>query len=111
MEMDELVNMMKLNPDYSIKIHGHCNGNYDRRIIALGQSENYFNIEGSDEIPGSAKDLTKLRAEAVQSYLEKNGINRERSKIFSWGGSHMLVGETSSSARLNDRIEIEIMKD
>lgn len=32
-ELDELVNMMKLNPNYRIKIHGHCNGNYNKRLI------------------------------------------------------------------------------
>jgi outer membrane protein OmpA-like peptidoglycan-associated protein len=110
-EMDELVNMMQMNPGYEIKIHGHCNGNNNRRIIALGNPKNYFDIRGSDERPGSAKDLTELRAEAVQDYLIENGIDKGRMKTFSWAGNGMLVGETSSSSRLNDRIEIEITAD
>src|SRR5690606_21091599 len=110
-EMDQLVSMMKLNPEYKIKVHAHCNGNNDRRIIALGTPKNYFDIKGSNEIPGSAKQLTSMRAEAVVSYLSENGINADRIKTYSWGGTNMLVGETSSSARLNDRIEIEILND
>lgn len=111
-ELDELVNMMNLNPKYKIKIHGHCNGNYSKRkIIALGKPKNYFETRGSDEKNGSSKELSKLRAEAVQSYLMEHGIDKKRMEIFAWGGTNMLVGENSASARLNDRIEIEILED
>jgi outer membrane protein OmpA-like peptidoglycan-associated protein len=110
-EMDELVNMMKDNPGYRIKIHGHCNGNNTRKIIALGTEKNYFNVQGSDQRNGSAKDLSKLRAEAVQNYLIDNGVDRDRSTVYAWGGLNMLVPETSTSAKLNDRIEIEIQSD
>jgi outer membrane protein OmpA-like peptidoglycan-associated protein len=110
-EMGELVNMMKDNPNYKIKIHGHCNGNHTRKIIALGPDRNYFTIQGSDELNGSAKELSKLRAEAVQNYLEDNGVPKNRSTVYAWGGLNMLVPETSASAKLNDRIEIEIQAD
>ena len=110
-ELDELVTMMKDNPNYKIKIHGHCNGTYSRRIIALGPGKNYFNVSGSDERNGSAKELSKLRAEAVKSYLSDNEIAAERSEIYAWGALNMLVSETSTSAKLNDRIEIEILQD
>lgn len=107
-ELDELVSMMNDNPNYKIKIHGHCNGNNSRRIIALGPTKNYFAIQGSDERNGTAKELSKLRAEAVQTYLSDHGIAADRSEVFAWGAVSMLVPETSTSARLNDRIEIEI---
>ncbi|MCK6618027.1 MAG: OmpA family protein [Cyclobacteriaceae bacterium] len=111
-ELDELVNMMNLNPKYKIKIHGHCNGNYNKRkIIALGKSKNYFEMKGSDEKNGSSKELSKLRAEAIQSYLVEHGVDKKRTEVFAWGGTNMLVGENSASARLNDRIEIEILED
>jgi len=110
-ELDELVNMMTDNPGYEITIHGHCNGNNSRRIIALGENKNYFNNVGSDERNGSAKELSKLRAEAVRQYLEDNGIDKNRSQIYAWGALNMLVPETSKSAKVNDRIEIEIRKD
>jgi outer membrane protein OmpA-like peptidoglycan-associated protein len=67
-------------------------------------------MTGSNEIKGSAKELSRLRAEAVQTYLADHGVDAGRTELFAWGGSNMLVSETSTSAKLNDRIEIEIMK-
>jgi len=110
-ELDELVNLMKYNPAYEIKIHGHTNGNEKRKIIALGETRNYFDVKGSVEKNGTSKELSKDRAKAVREYLVEHGIARNRMDIMSWGGTNMLVKETSSSARLNDRIEIEILKD
>lgn len=110
-ELDQLVNMMTSNPNYKIKIHGHCNGNGSRKIIALGAEQHFFDMAGSNEIKGTAKELSRLRAEAVQIYLSEHGIDQSRSEIYAWGGLNMLVGENSTSAKLNDRIEIEILSD
>jgi len=110
-EMDELVNMMQDNPNYKIVIHGHCNGNHTRKIIALGSPKNYFSVSGSNEHTGTAKELSQLRAEAVQAYLEENGVDKNRSQVYAWGASNMLVPETGTSSKLNDRIEIEILQD
>jgi outer membrane protein OmpA-like peptidoglycan-associated protein len=109
-ELDQLVNMMNANPNYRIKIHGHCNGTNSRRIIALGPTKNFFDMKGSNEVKGTAKELSRLRAEAVQTYLADHGIDKARTELYAWGGLNMLAGETSTSAKLNDRIEIEIMK-
>lgn len=110
-ELDELVSLMKSNPAYEIRIHGHANGNQKRKIIGLGEVRNYFDVKGSKEKNGTSKELSKDRAEAVKDYLAEHGIERDRMDIMAWGGTNMLVKETSSSARLNDRIEIEILKD
>ena len=108
-DLDDLVNMMRLNPNYVIKVHAHCNGKESRKIIGLGDSNNYFDINGSIEKKGSAKDLTNLRGEAIRTYITTHGIAKERVKIFGWGGSDMLVDKNDPHARLNDRIEIEIL--
>lgn len=110
-DLDELVTMMKENPKFEITIHGHCNGKNDRKIIALSTSDGYFDIAGTEQIFGSAKKLSSLRADAVQAYLLKNGIEDKRIKTFAWGGSLMLAHAESTHAKLNDRIEIEIRKD
>src|SRR5688572_10619530 len=110
-ELDELVSMMSSNPNYQIKVHGHTNGNNKRKIIALGKDRNYFDMKGSDQKNGSAKELSKQRAEAVRDYLVEHGIEKSRMEIMAWGGTNMLAGETSASAKLNDRIEIEILED
>jgi outer membrane protein OmpA-like peptidoglycan-associated protein len=67
-------------------------------------------MKGSENKNGSAKELSKQRAEAVRDYLVEHGIEKSRMEIMAWGGTNMLVGETSSSAKLNDRIEIEILE-
>jgi outer membrane protein OmpA-like peptidoglycan-associated protein len=110
-ELDELVSMMQTNANYKIKIHGHANGNTKRKIIALGKNRNYFDVKGSNQKNGTSKELSKLRAEAVQEYLTTHGIDKKRMEIMAWGGTNMLVSETSPSAKLNDRIEIEILED
>lgn len=110
-DLDELVNLMMSNPNYVIRVHAHCNGKNSRKIIGLGDHNNFFDVAGSVEIKGSAKQLTNLRAEAVRTYLKIHGIDENRVKLFGWGGAEMLVDENDPHARLNDRIEIEILKD
>ncbi len=110
-ELDELVSMMSSNPGYKIKIHGHANGTAKRKIIALGKTKNYFDVKGSKQKNGSSKELSKERAEAVLDYLMERGVAEKRMEIMAWGGTNMLVSETSPSAKLNDRIEIEILED
>jgi outer membrane protein OmpA-like peptidoglycan-associated protein len=110
-DLDELVYMMKENPDYEITIHGHCNGKNDRKIIALNYSTSLFDIDNAHSIHGSAKLLSTLRANAVKDYLIRNNISERRIKIYAWGGKYMLADPKSSYAKLNDRIEIEIRKD
>lgn len=110
-DLDELVSMMHSNPYYEIIIHSHCNGKNKREIIALGPNKNYFDVTGSTTVNGSAKELTSLRAETIRSFLVDHGIDTSRTKIFSWGGSDMLVKGNSPQSNLNDRIEIEITRD
>jgi outer membrane protein OmpA-like peptidoglycan-associated protein len=103
--------MMKENPKYQITVHGHCNGKNDRKIIAMGDRQGFFDITASKLIYGSAKTLSNLRAEAVRDYLIQHDIEENRIKTFAWGGRYMLTDPEGSYAKLNDRIEIEIRKD
>lgn len=110
-DLDELVAMMNENPNYVVKIHAHCNGKSSRNAMLLNPEGNYFETTGAAQAKVSAKELTKLRAEAIKSYLTQKGISADRIKTYGWGGSEMLVKENDPSSRLNDRIEIEILKD
>jgi outer membrane protein OmpA-like peptidoglycan-associated protein len=111
-DLDELVNLMLQNPNYVIRVHAHCNGKKSRKIMSLGQDNDYFNIQSAVEKSASAKALTNLRAEAVRDYLALHNIGGDRVKIYGWGGTEMLVDENDPNAqRLNNRIEIEILKD
>jgi outer membrane protein OmpA-like peptidoglycan-associated protein len=112
-ELDELVHMMNLNPNYKIKIHGHNNGTEKSiRIITLGNDRNYFNMARSLSKMGSAKELSRMRAEIVKSYLVDQGIDKNRIDTYAWGGTAMLMKPgTAAATRLNNRIEIEILSD
>jgi outer membrane protein OmpA-like peptidoglycan-associated protein len=110
-ELDNLVGLMTFNPNYSIRVHAHCNGKNSRKIIALGDNQNFFDVTGAAEIKGSAKQLTTLRADAIRNYLISQGIAENRVKIFGWGGAEMLVGQYDPHSKINDRVEIEILKD
>ena len=110
-DLDELVKMMHGNPYYEITIHAHCNGKNKREIIAPGPHRNYFDVAGAITLNGSARDLTAIRAETIRAYLMDNGVDANRTRIFAWGGSDMLVKGNTPGAVVNDRIEIEITRD
>lgn len=111
-DLDELVMMMKSNPNYVIRVHAHCNAKNSRKIIVPGKPGSYFDVDaGAVEVKASAKELTRARAELVKEYLIENGIDKKRIKTYGWGGSEMLVDKNSVYAKLNDRIEIEILED
>ncbi len=44
-ELDELVNLLKENPKYKIKIYGFCNGTQDRESYTMGTSTNFFAMD------------------------------------------------------------------
>ena len=110
-DLDELVAMMKENQNYIVKIHAHCNGKSGREVMLLNSDNNFFETTGATQVRMSAKELTNLRADAIKSYLMLNGISENRVKTYGWGGAEMLVKENDPNARINDRIEIEILKD
>lgn len=110
-DLDELVNMMHMNPYYEIIIHAHCNGKNNRQIAAPGDDRKYFDVDNAVIINGTARDLTTLRAEAIRGYLEDHGVDPARVQIFSWGASDMLVKTDDPDASVNDRIEIEFTRD
>ncbi len=110
-ELNELVAMMKDNPSYHIRIHGHTNGNEKRDVITLGTSTDLFAIDkGNKRYRTSGKDLSKHRAEAVKKYLLENEIEENRIQVRGDGGSQMIHGKGSTLAGSNDRVEIEITR-
>lgn len=110
-DMDELVRMMKWNPNYVIRIHAHCNGRGKREIRMPGVPFSWFKTQAETTIVASAKELTRYRAELVRKYLMENGIRDERILIQSWGASDMVVDHDGPYNHLNDRVEIEILAD
>ncbi len=110
-DLNELVRMMKSNPRYVIKVHAHCNERGKRMIKVPRDISDYFGQDECSTITATAKDLTRLRAELIKTYLMRHGIDAGRIKLYPWGSAEMLVRWDGPDAWLNDRIEIEILAD
>lgn len=110
-EVNSLLNMLKENKGMKVKIHGHVNGKHPGQIISV-DGNNYFAL--TDNNPkdfGSAKELSKQRAETIRDYLIEQGISAERMEIKAWGGKRMLHDKHSTKAKQNVRVEIEILSE
>jgi outer membrane protein OmpA-like peptidoglycan-associated protein len=110
-EVTSLLDMLKENPKYKIKIHGHTNGGAHGKIISLKpDSDNFFALNNTKEGIGSAKELSEERAEVIQSFLVSNGIEAGRMQIKAWGGKKPIQDKHGPQAQSNVRVEIEILE-
>lgn len=111
-ELNSLLAMLKENEKLEIKIHGHTNGNAAGKIIMLKKDDDtFFKVTSNNtESVGSAKELSKVRAEVIMRWLEKNGVNKKRMDLKGWGGKKMIYKKTDTKAGKNVRVEIEILK-
>jgi outer membrane protein OmpA-like peptidoglycan-associated protein len=111
-ELDGLVNLMKENTKYKIKIHGHCNGTQVRESYTMGTSANFFAMDptGNKKETISSKDLSYARAETVRAYLVKQGIADDRITLKGEGGKVPLYPEGGTLGQYNDRVEVEFVK-
>ncbi len=111
-EVNSLLEMLKENDKYKIRIHGHTNGGAAGKIISMGKdSENFFSLTNTKEDMGSAKKLSGERAEVIKEYLIANGIPEKRMDIKAWGGKRPLHDKHATRAQENVRVEIEILED
>lgn len=111
-ELDELVNLLKDNVKYKIKIYGYCNGTQDRESYTMGTSTNFFAMDPKTNKKEtiSSKELSLARAENVRAYLVQQGIDPSRISTKGEGGKVPLYSESGTMAQYNDRIEIEFVK-
>lgn len=110
-EVNSLLDMLKENPNYKIRIHGHTNGNASGKIIFKDEkSDNFFSLTDTKDGFGSAKKLSEVRAEIIRDYLVANGIDASRMQIKAWGGKRPLVDKLHTQAQNNVRVEIEILE-
>lgn len=110
-EVGSLLEMMKENPKYKIKIHGHTNGKAHGKITSLKEgSESYFSLTDTKEGFGSAKKLSHARAQLLKTYLVNNGIDEKRLVVKAWGGKKPIYDKLSPQAQSNVRVEIEILQ-
>jgi flagellar motor protein MotB len=110
-ELNNLYQMMKENPRYRIKIHGHTNGNSVGRIIEPIDPKNFFSLSNFKESLGTARKLSEKRALLIKNYLSSNGIDLSRIEIKAWGGKRPVYHELHVQAHMNLRVEIEVLQD
>jgi len=110
-EVNSLVDMMKENLKYKIKIHGHTNGSAAGKVISLGDSKDYFSLNDTKEGFGSAKKLSQERSEVIRDFMVSEGIDSKRMQIKAWGGKRPIYDKMSAHAQSNVRVEIEILED
>ncbi len=61
-EVNSLLDMLKENPKYKIKIHGHTNGNAHGKVVSMGDSKNFFSITADvQEGFGSFKTISSAK--------------------------------------------------
>jgi outer membrane protein OmpA-like peptidoglycan-associated protein len=109
-ELNGLLAMMKDNPEFRIRLHGHTNGNYHGKIIRRSKGGDFFSVaKDAVTTQGSAKELSESRAEAIRDYLVENGIDESRVEIKAWGGKRPLFDKNSANAKKNIRVEVEIL--
>jgi outer membrane protein OmpA-like peptidoglycan-associated protein len=88
-ELDDLVDLMKANPDMIIQLEGHTD-------FRGGRSKNY--------------KLSEERVKQVKNYLIHGGIMPDRILTKAFGGSNPLSWEnTEEASRLNRRVEVRII--
>ncbi len=106
-ELLKLNKFMLENNQYSFEIQGHTNGNKAVKKVAknehLGEEWNFI---------GSAKKLSKLRAEKIKNYLVKNGVKETQIQTMGYGGDRMIVEKPKNmkQAMQNIRVEIIVIK-
>lgn len=108
-ELNSLLQMMQENENYRIKLHGHSNGSHHGKILGLGPNKNFFDMEGTVQGQGSAKDLSGQRAGTIKEFLVANGIAGNRVEVKAWGGKKPIYDRHSANAKKNVRVEVEIL--
>ena len=106
-ELDILVRYMNNNPRMKIQIEGHTAGNAP--VTATNPA--YKHLDDQWNFTGTAKKLSKLRAETVKKYLVQKGINSSRVLSTGYGASQKLIPKPKSKDEnaLNMRVEVKII--
>ncbi len=88
-ELDKIYSFLNSNPEISIEVGGHTNGNCETKFC---------------------NELSEKRAQAVAYYLIGKGISSKRLKYRGYGKNKPLASNSTSSGRKkNQRVEIKIL--
>lgn len=89
-ELNQIVKMMKDNPNMIIQLEGHTD------------------VAGD---PKKNMELSQQRVDAVKNYLGKQGVNKNRIKTKAFGGTQPLSrANTEEAHKLNRRVELRVLQ-
>jgi len=103
-DLSRLLNYLLANEKIKIEIQGHTNGN--NRIY---KNKAYRNSGDEWNFSGSAKKLSKMRAETIKKYLILNGVNENRLIAIGYGGDRMIIKNPSTPEEGQENIRVEIL--
>lgn len=105
-ELEKLLSFVNENESYQLEIQGHTNGN--RKIK---KDKKNVNLDEEWNFSGSAKELSQLRAEKIKSFLEENGVAKNKLLAKGYGGDKMIINNPKNmkEAMMNIRVEIIVL--
>lgn len=109
-QLNQLANMMLENPHMRIRLHGHTNGNFAGKFIRPTTQTNFFSLKtDTEQIHGSARQLSHERAQIVRHYLVYRGVDPKRIELKGWAGKRALFDTYHVNAIKNLRVDVEIL--
>lgn len=106
--MEDLVTLLKENPEWKIVINSHCNAGAKRDITVPGEGQ-YFDPSQGKKRQASDKQLTMARAETIRDYLVDHGVDSGRISLMAWGSLDTIVQPTAARVYLNERVEVAVV--
>jgi len=92
-------------------LHGHTNGNGQGKIISMAKgSKDFFTLTADAKQGfGSAKELSRQRAQLIKEWLVANSIAENRIEVQAHGGTRMIHDKNGANAKRNVRVEVEML--
>lgn len=103
-ELNRLNNFMLENNTYYFEIQGHTNGNR-----TVKRTEKYAHLGEEWNFSGSAKKLSKLRAEKIKLFLVNNGVEESRLQTVGYGGDKMIIDKPKNMKQAMQNIRVEVI--
>jgi outer membrane protein OmpA-like peptidoglycan-associated protein len=105
--LNSLTSYLMQHKKIRIEIQGHTNGNKD-----VKRSKNTDKTGAAWNYEGTAKELSKRRADVLRDFLVAQGVSKKRIVTVGKGGDEMIVPDPKNmtEAARNIRVEIRILE-
>ena len=105
LELNQLVDFLKGNPEVSVEVQGHSANNTEEIL-----PDPNFKGQGKEwNFKGSAFELSEERANAVRDYLIQKGIQKKRLTAKGYGDAHKRIPNASTFEEFEQNMRVEIL--